>query len=443
MKIRLFVLITLPVLLIGSVLNTGIMTNAASAGQVRIVHAVSDTPSIDVYLDGKRLLMGLNYRQSTAFFELAAQTYEVAIRPANADANRQPLVTKQVKVPPGAWINIVAQGLVGGKDATAIDLDIYPTDHSPTKGRTRVEVINAIPGAPVYDWVSGGKVTFPGVTYGRGLVSAELPQGAYDFNIVPSGAKEPVLKTVRGFQVVSDVIYTNVLVGTPDKIEIIAMSAGSLLIRVVNASPDMPVVDVYIAGKKTFTNLAYKGMSDFIKLEARSYTVALRPAGAAADSKPIYQQRIQLPAGVGATYIIAGLLYGNNGQGLRINLSFAPPIFDGLARIGVLHESPDGPPIQIIIGGTRVTSGLGFGEGYGRFVQPGAYNVTILPAGKTEPALVDLKGITVGPDDYYLVLMTNTKDKIEAIVVTSKSYVVLKRALAATPATTRAPTPAK
>jgi hypothetical protein len=59
-------------------------------------------------------------------------------------------------------------------------------------------------------------------------------------------------------------------------------------------------------------------------------------------------------------------------------------------------------------------------------VQPGAYDVAVLPAGKTTAALIDLKAVKVGADDYYLVLMANTKDKIEPIVVTTRSYVVLK-----------------
>ena len=429
MRSRLSVLIALMTILIGSSLSSAAMTTAAGSGRMRIVHAVADVTAIDVYLNGKRLLMGLNYKENTAFFELASQTYDVAIRPANADANSQPLVTKKVDVPASGWINVVAEGLAMGKDTTAADIGVYPTDHSATKGRARLELINAIPGALAYDWVSGGRTTFSGSSQGKGSLSVDLPQGIYDFNVVASGTKEPILRKIQGFQVVSDIIYTNVMLGTPDKIDIIHMSAGNLLIRAVNASPDTPPVDVYINGKKTFNNLAYKGTSDLAELEARSYEVTLRPAGAASDSRPIYRQRIQLPAGVAATYVISGLLGGKEKQALRIRLSYAPPIFDGLARIGLLHESPDGPAIQFLIGGKQATSGLVYGEGYGRFVQPGAYDVAVLPAGKTMPALIDLRGVKVGADDYYLVLMANTKDRIEPIVVTTKSYAVLKGAM--------------
>src|SRR5262245_26542737 len=57
--------------------------------------------------------------------------------------------------------------------------------------------------------------------------------------------------------------------------------AGKARLRVVHASPDAPAVDIYARGVATplIDDLAYGSVSDYVEVDAGTYTLQVRPAG--------------------------------------------------------------------------------------------------------------------------------------------------------------------
>jgi hypothetical protein len=452
MKARVVLLIAVLAMIASSLSLAGVTQTSAQAagrGRIRIVNAAADAPPIDIYIDGRRWFYRLSYKDFTDFVTLTEGEHEIVIRKGGDKADSQLLFTKQIDVEKDAWVNVVALGLLAGKDATAFDLVTLPGDRSGTKGRGRVEFINAIPESGALDGISknrdGDDVVFANVGYGKEVVTAELGQSVYNFVFAPAGAKEPVRVNLQEYPVVADVIYTNVLTGTLDKPVVIIMTAGDLYARAVHASPDAPALDIYLNGKKTFENLGFKAATDFATLRSLVYMVELRPAGAAPDTKPIYRRSLRLPAGQTSYLVIMGLLNGQGSDSLRVFLTYTPSfLVRTRARFSVINASPGGTLLDASVAGKLVLRGIEFGNGSGRYVDAGTTDVTIFPFRKTEPALIALKGVALEGDTQYYMLAVNTADKIEAVLLSNKSYVTMKRlAKAAATKPTAVPTATK
>ncbi len=436
MRTRVAGLVVVVVLIFSQLVGAGSgLAQRSGVARIRVVHTVADAQSIDVYIDGRKWISRLAYKDFTDFITLQATQHEIVVRPGGTKADSQPLITRTIDLTANTWVNVVALGLVNGQGATALDVVSLVGDRSATRGKGRVEFINAIPDTAL-DGLSNEQILFANVAYGQTLVKAELGQNIYNFTFAPAGATQPATVTLNGYAVVADVIYTNVLVRTGDKVEVITMTTGELFVQVIHASPDAPAFDIFLDGEKTVGNLAFKGVSDRLTLRSRVYEVALRPAGAAPDTNPVYRRRLRLPAGQVSILVVMGLLNGQGRDALRIFLTYPPPFLStNRARLSVIHASPGGPLLDAALAGQPVLRGIQFGNIATRLVDTGTVDLTVLPFRKTEPVLLTIKGVVLEGNTQYYMLPVNTADRMEALLVSSKSYVTLKRLARATPTT--------
>ncbi|NNE10439.1 MAG: DUF4397 domain-containing protein [Gemmatimonadetes bacterium] len=128
--------------------------------------------------------------------------------------------------------------------------------------------------------------------------------------------------------------------------------------RVVHASPDAPPVDVYAEGVSTplVTNLAYGETSAYLGLDAGTYNIEVRAAGAAPESTPVLETGdLVVPAGARITAVAAGLLSGldkNAEDALRV-LVYAEDFTDpgvGNSAVRIVHAGSDAPSVAIDVG---------------------------------------------------------------------------------------------
>lgn len=124
-------------------------------------------------------------------------------------------------------------------------------------------------------------------------------------------------------------------------------------VRVVHASADAGPVDVYAAGSSEplLENVEYTDASAWLSVDAGELTVELRPAGAPADSDPVYtSDTLTLAEGDRVSAIAAGLLGAKDKDTsfrlLPIAESWGNEIADR-ARIRVIHAGADAPPIEV------------------------------------------------------------------------------------------------
>lgn len=158
-------------------------------------------------------------------------------------------------------------------------------------------------------------------------------------------------------------------------------AADKAELRVVHASVDAPSVDLYVndGTEPLLQALAYGGVSDYLEVDAGSYTVQLRAHGASPTSAPAYEVDLTLTAGATVTAVAAGLL-GSMGADDRFRI--LPLVEDfqdpgaGNAAVRVIHAAPDAPTVALDIG----NDGSPEVTGFARFGDTGAAGVP-LPAG--------------------------------------------------------------
>ena len=133
------------------------------------------------------------------------------------------------------------------------------------------------------------------------------------------------------------------------------MGEGAEL-RAVHASPDAPAVDVYAEGVASplIRNLAYGEASAYLDLDAGTYNIQLRAAGADSTSAPAYETGdLDISDGSRITALAVGLLgSSDNDDKFRI-LPLAENFDDpgaGNAAVRIIHGSADAPTVAIDVG---------------------------------------------------------------------------------------------
>ncbi len=153
-------------------------------------------------------------------------------------------------------------------------------------GGPRVRAVHASPDAPAVDvWVDGAKAftnaPFKGIT-----PYAEVAQGMHNFQIVPTGATTPVVIEVD-LDLQNNTDYTILAVNTLSSIEPVVLvdnnalpAAGKAHVRFVHASPDAPAVDIAVTGGPVlFGGISFKGVGDYLPVDAGTYNLEARLAG--------------------------------------------------------------------------------------------------------------------------------------------------------------------
>lgn len=192
-------------------------------------------------------------------------------------------------------------------------------------------------------------------------------------------------------------------------------------IRVAHFSPDTPAVDVYVNGElSAVQGLAFPSITDWIALEPGTYNIAVAPAGTSLADAAIGPADFTLNAPGWLTIAAVGSLEAGTLAPAIIDETdaFGDELADDSARITVFHGIEDAPAVDVrLADGTVLVPQLAFpgsqGSNDGVFtldVPAGTYDLQVVPAGATEPVVIDLPGTEVAAGMRYLVAATGTLD---------------------------------
>jgi len=180
----------------------------------------------------------------------------------------------------------------------------------------RVRVVHASPDAPAVDvWVNGA-VAFSNAPF-QGITDyAKLEPGSYQVQVSPAGATEPIVIDAN-LDLAAQTDYTVVAVGMLADIEPLVLidnnsapEAGKAHVRFVHASPDAPAVDIAVAngGPVLFANVPFKGVGDYLPVDAGTYDLEARIAGT--DTVALSVPGVMLDEGTVYTIFAMGLAGG-------------------------------------------------------------------------------------------------------------------------------------
>ncbi|MCC6705817.1 MAG: DUF4397 domain-containing protein [Thermomicrobiales bacterium] len=169
--------------------------------------------------------------------------------------------------------------------------------------------------------------------------------------------------------------------------------AGDSCINVIHASPDAPAVDVYLDGALALEGLEFGAFSGWVAVPAGEHHVQVTAAGSAADDAVIDAQ-VELEADAAYHVAATGLLAEITPAIYQVNLSDFDAMADPMARVRVIHTSPDAPAVDIALkGGDVLISELAFPDASDALEVPaGSYDLEVRVAGTTDVAL-DLPGV--------------------------------------------------
>jgi Domain of unknown function (DUF4397) len=163
---------------------------------------------------------------------------------------------------------------------------------------------------------------------------------------------------------------------------------GNGFVRLAHLSPNTPAVDVYLYSfgnanaQLVLHHVTYGTVSPYEQIAAGEYTVAMRPAGAAASTKPVLSTTIDVVAG--DAYTVAGM---GPAAGLRLTV-FPDPLTTppGTALVQVIQASLQQGSVTVTAGSQVLASGLQFGTATS-FIQVPAGTWKVQAAGSTETAM--------------------------------------------------------
>jgi len=196
---------------------------AEGMAHVRVAHLSPDTPAVNIFVNGApSAIKGLEYKTITDWMDLPPSSYTLSALPKGG------IRSGIFDLKADTWVTVAAVGSLKNNTLKLVEID---EDHSPiSKGHARITVFHGIEDAPAVDVRSGEfvimpKLAFPGTqgpnSNNDGAYSLNIKTGTYDFQIVPAGAKTPVVLDIPGTELKENMNYFVAAVGTMDKPEVV------------------------------------------------------------------------------------------------------------------------------------------------------------------------------------------------------------------------------
>lgn len=149
-----------------------------------------------------------------------------------------------------------------------------------------IRIFHTSPNTPPVDIYANGNPIVKNLAYKEISEYIPVSPGSYNITVYPSGqTTNPVINT--NIDVPANTVFNIAAIGTLPNVALypiqeptIAQNFGRPCVRFVHLSPNAPAVDIKLSdGTKVFTNIAYKGITDYACVPAGTYTFTVSPAG--------------------------------------------------------------------------------------------------------------------------------------------------------------------
>lgn len=205
-------------LLILVLLLAPVMAQEVTSAYVRIAHFAVNVHDVDVYINGnlRGIGRGMEYGTATSWLVVPAGDLEIAMVPSGRSMNAAIVEPTVFTLEPGSRTTIAA---LGNTQTTGITAYVIPENYDDLgEFQGRVTILHAIPETgPVDLWLDGelfrGRLAFPGSLTlldggtNDGVTSFDLPEGTYDFTVVPNGLEGPVLVDLSDTAIAAQTYY--------------------------------------------------------------------------------------------------------------------------------------------------------------------------------------------------------------------------------------------
>lgn len=408
--------LTLPVVLAGSVVLSGCFDGSdgvAPSTQVRVIHAVSDAPAVNVNIDGDVSVPGADFKQA-AILNPALGSYSVSVDGILPDGSTTNVIQPtDLTFEAGIDYDIIATGLVEDGTVQSVVLDDDGQRSNSNSARLRVVHLSA-EAAPVgeveiYITVNGQPYSEnPDFSFSFRESAGPLelnPADDYKIRVDVASSGTTVYESgefelTAGSDLIVGAVDNTGANGSASPISLIVVNGEQIVelydadqqsgVRVVHNSSDAPNVDVLLNDSVVtpeLENLAYpqtapdRALDSYVQVPVGTQNVKITPFNDNSDVR--IEANLDFASGVGYTVIANGLLA--NIQALVLTDSVREIVTQ--ASVRVVHGSTLAGPVnlyllpddQTMIGNAMpVRSGITFGQETGYLpVTPDTYNLVV------------------------------------------------------------------
>jgi hypothetical protein len=379
---------------------------------LRIVHASSDAPTVDIWAGDSQLFKGLNYGDASDWLEVDPGDYDVEIKASPSTAEDAAVYkTGKLTVDKGDKISAIAAGLIGSAESgskfrvlsireefspagsgNAIARLVHAAADAPSVG---LDLHNDDPTSPELtnidrftDTDEAGFVLASGMKLQLGVAANGERVTAFTTPELPEGAELLLIATGRvGADLEASDSFSVLAVGPDGAIGFIRQNP---FVYALHACPDAPAVDLY-SGKTQLASIKFGELAGPVQVPPGDSAIDFRPAGADPSSAPAATATASgLEPGKRFLTIATGFLASNGEDGFRL-MSMAESFTDGKddALIRIVHGAPDAPAVDFgILNVEKVVNpvlvkGLTFGQSApdGKDFGTGTIPVGVTPAG--------------------------------------------------------------
>ena len=208
------------------------MASGAQAGEalVRVAHFAPGLLKGDVYVvyvNGRLQLKGVPFKTVSDYLKVKPGKFKVEVREAGEPADSPPVIAATVSLKAGKAYTVAVFGQLTSVKAALLTDDLT----RPASSRSKVRLIQAIPGEGAVDLVTGGDVLISGARFPSASEYQEVPAGSVDLQVRKSGSGE-VLAKKSNVKLASGSISSLVAVGgIGEKLELLDVPDAAAAVK--------------------------------------------------------------------------------------------------------------------------------------------------------------------------------------------------------------------
>ncbi|GGP60857.1 hypothetical protein GCM10009347_28910 [Shewanella algicola] len=405
--------------------DKAVTESVAQNAQVRVIHAGSDAPMVNVSVDGTELLTGVDYAMSSGLLEVTSASYDIDVDAILADGTTTTVLNTTLMAEADMEYTAIALGKVADESLT-LKLVTNPVAEI-AAGYARVQVLHATPSVElvdVYVTAPGDDISAASPTLSANYMDVstqlEVPSGDYQVRITASGMKEVVYDS--GTLTLADMTdyFISAIPNTwsgespvalhvalPDAEVIVNDNNSGSDIRVVHAVADTPAVDVFLddATDPAVDMLSFANSTAYLNIPEADHTVTV---AADADNSVVVIDAAPVLLMLGKSYsaFAVGSLTDDAIEPLVLEEQTRRVATE--AKLSVVHSAYSAPEVDVyltetadISDATPALANVAFKAASGSLsVTPGTYNISVTVAGTKTVAIGPLE-VTLNANGIY------------------------------------------
>jgi len=263
--------------------------HAQDSARLRVIHAVSDAPAVDIYVDGVLVGEEIAFGDATPHYILPAGAHRVEARAGDAV-----LLAQNIDTPPDLAFSLVLEAAAGAVVGSVYEDVLDPL----APGLARLAIVHARAGGdPVDIMRADGAPLMLGVSYGVPYGTINIPAGAFELIAVPTGGT--AAESIADFgqlNLLTNTLYTLVLTEEGFVLPSPTQSgADTSLVRLVHAAA-AGTVDLYLDDTLIASGVSAGSASPHVPLPQGDHTLSLRGAGSPPNSEAVFSAEVTIDA---------------------------------------------------------------------------------------------------------------------------------------------------